>query len=406
MYDYIIIGGGIAGIYCAYKLSSKYKILLLEKEKYLGGRVLQKHWHGFDLKLGAGIASKENKILYPLIKKLKIPHANFVSKMTFINSTNSEGEGDDTFNQAKFTNQIKNKVKEYKKNGKSYTNLSVLEFLKVNFSDDDITNYLKRCSYLDFINSDVDYYINLYPIEDNIYDEEKIIGLNWYDLVEAMVKQIKKNNGKIITNFQVNTIDKTNDYYVIDNNIGKKLIFALTLKPLTQILKQNLLSKINYNHYIGSVPFVRIYTYHKNGHNFNSKFIKTYNILDNNYLQKVLVISDKILMASYSDSFYADYWKKMYDKHDKNELIKIVEKNLKKIIPETSNIDDLLFHYWDEGVHYFKPLGTNNFKDIKKMLMNPVHNIYVVGEIISRRQGWVEGALSSVDDLIDFFIKQ
>ncbi len=30
--DYIVIGGGIAGLYANYKLSSKYKGLLLEKK--------------------------------------------------------------------------------------------------------------------------------------------------------------------------------------------------------------------------------------------------------------------------------------------------------------------------------------------------------------------------------------
>ena len=41
-YDIIILGGGIAGLYSAYKLSKRSpttKILILEKENVLGGRV-------------------------------------------------------------------------------------------------------------------------------------------------------------------------------------------------------------------------------------------------------------------------------------------------------------------------------------------------------------------------------
>jgi UDP-galactopyranose mutase len=37
--DYIIIGGGISGITIANKLNSENKILLLEKENRLGGRI-------------------------------------------------------------------------------------------------------------------------------------------------------------------------------------------------------------------------------------------------------------------------------------------------------------------------------------------------------------------------------
>jgi len=36
-YDVAIIGGGFQGLFLAYKLSKKYKIVLIEKEKYLGG---------------------------------------------------------------------------------------------------------------------------------------------------------------------------------------------------------------------------------------------------------------------------------------------------------------------------------------------------------------------------------
>ena len=39
-YDLVIVGGGISGLFLAYKLSeTNLKILLLEKEKNLGGRI-------------------------------------------------------------------------------------------------------------------------------------------------------------------------------------------------------------------------------------------------------------------------------------------------------------------------------------------------------------------------------
>lgn len=42
-YDYVIIGGGISGLYCRYLLS-KYNVLLLEKENYIGGRAIEKNF--------------------------------------------------------------------------------------------------------------------------------------------------------------------------------------------------------------------------------------------------------------------------------------------------------------------------------------------------------------------------
>ena len=39
MYDIIIVGAGIAGIYCASILQKTYKVLLLESKSHAGGRI-------------------------------------------------------------------------------------------------------------------------------------------------------------------------------------------------------------------------------------------------------------------------------------------------------------------------------------------------------------------------------
>lgn len=77
LYDYIIIGGGISGIYSLYELNKIHKnskILLIEKEDYLGGRILNKKFHNNIVKLGAGIVKDNNYYLLKLLKKLKIKY--------------------------------------------------------------------------------------------------------------------------------------------------------------------------------------------------------------------------------------------------------------------------------------------------------------------------------------------
>jgi protoporphyrinogen oxidase len=74
MLDYIVVGGGIAGLYANYKLSHDLKLkgILLEKENDLGGRALEVNFHGRPIKLGAGVMCDENKHLMTLLNKLKI----------------------------------------------------------------------------------------------------------------------------------------------------------------------------------------------------------------------------------------------------------------------------------------------------------------------------------------------
>ena len=62
-YDYIIIGGGIAGLYANYKLYNTGTGLLLERNSYFGGRAYEIDFHGTLIKLGAGIMADHNKHL-------------------------------------------------------------------------------------------------------------------------------------------------------------------------------------------------------------------------------------------------------------------------------------------------------------------------------------------------------
>lgn len=387
IYDYIIVGGGLAGTYCAYKLSSKYKVLLIEKEDKLGGRGLMINWHGTDIKLGAGIGSPENSTLIKLMKELSFPYNESKGENAFVDDTYK-------FVQSKFVQQIKNKVEKYKQQGKSYQHLSVLQFLKQNFTKDDVISYLEHCEYIDFINSDIDYYLKFYPIDDNIPGSYTVLYIDWMKLTRVMEDKIRLNGGIIQLNCEVDNQERIKDTIKVNCKSnkyeGKNIIFALTLNPLQKLIKFPIAD------YIGSVPFVRIYTYHKDGHNFEGKNIKSYTILKDNYLQKVIIMNKQILMASYSDSFYAVYWKKY--ESDKEKLREKVFKYLRKVVPTVSEIDDLYMHYWPEGVHYYKPL-SGRFDEIHQMIINPEKNYYICGEIVSRRQGWVDGALSSVDDL-------
>lgn len=101
-------------------------------------------------------------------------------------------------------------------------------------------------------------------------------------------------------------------------------------------------------------------------------------------------------MASYSDSNNALYWNKI-KQYKKDKQISIVKKHLAEL-NINNNIDDIVIAFWDEGVHYYKP--TKNLdKNIKK-LSRPSKNIYVIGEMISYKQGWVEGAIESVNRII------
>ena len=51
IYDYIIIGGGIGGLYANYLLTKNNNCLLLERNEYFGGRAFEMDFHGTFIKL-------------------------------------------------------------------------------------------------------------------------------------------------------------------------------------------------------------------------------------------------------------------------------------------------------------------------------------------------------------------
>ena len=93
-FDIIIVGGGIAGLYCAYNLQDKFKILLLDKSNKLGGRIYTKtiNVNGiqYNLETGAGRVSDIQKNTMGLIDELGLSDnlVKLPTKKKFISTKN------------------------------------------------------------------------------------------------------------------------------------------------------------------------------------------------------------------------------------------------------------------------------------------------------------------------------
>ena len=80
MNDLVVVGGGIAGLYTAYKYLTKYKnnkikkkVILIERNNRMGGRIFTyNHKHKnktYPIEAGAGRISSNHKNLMKLIKE-------------------------------------------------------------------------------------------------------------------------------------------------------------------------------------------------------------------------------------------------------------------------------------------------------------------------------------------------
>jgi hypothetical protein len=119
-------------------------------------------------------------------------------------------------------------------------------------------------------------------------------------------------------------------------------------------------------------------------------------------IHKIIPINpDKgIYMIAYTDNNGA----KRLEKHKENrellcELLEIALDIPKKMLV----LEDMVDFYWIDGTHYYTPIKGEfkNRREFCKHAQRPEDNIRIIGELISMKQGWVEGALESVEDVID-----
>ena len=79
-----------------------------------------------------------------------------------------------------------------------------------------------------------------------------------------------------------------------------------------------------------------------------------------------------------------------------------LHRKIKELNININKVDDVEIGYWNEGVHYYKPFKSLKFNQVLKKLSKPSKNVFVIGEIISKKQGYVEGAIESVNRTIKF----
>ena len=376
MLDYVIIGGGVAGLYANAKLAKKKKEgLLLEKNSDVFGRAREHDFHGTKVKCGAGIAVPGNKTLVKLLKKFGMS-----TKVNW-----SPAVVDKRLPPFDMKNAVKQIKKTYKKmTKKDLSTLTSRDILYKYFSKEFAEQVIHHSEFHDYLDGSFEYLFKYYNIDDLDNVAFGKIFVDWTMLVE----KLKLPN--IRTDYAVTKIEKKGKIFVINDEIEtKEVIFAVTVSTIDAIkcigFKMQVMSD-----FIGSTPFARVYAYYKDGYSLKDDYVMVDGVID-----KIMKMNKNVLMASYADGANALFWKtvKMLSMTERR---KIVRDELSKAGYDFGLPDDVFSAEWADGDHYVKPYkGT--FDKLLDKLSKPVKGVTIVGEMLSKRTGYVEGALLSVD---------
>lgn len=410
IYNYIIIGAGIAGISFAYKNKSD-NFIILEKNDYIGGRVKNIKWNDKFISLGGGVFLPSHDFVLDLCKNFNLETQEYTSTYHL-----TELQGDAPNNPLYYKDfeiiykYLKNKYQKNKNIIKS-NKLTFKEFLELYFPYKVSKTIIENSLYSTNFNSDPELFLNnefLYDclrIEDTKMmfikkKEEKILdetedstnsGSGYDFLINGFLENINKQN--IILNTPVFEIIQKEDLYqvITKDNIytTQKIVLATDINSKIKFNLsddiQNLINHI-YNS-IGSEPYIRIYSYHKEGHNLKNS-CKTQGLIG-----KTIVINDKFLMLCYNESDDAYNLNNLLTKLDKTEQIEVLNKLFVNHNINITKPDDIYIQYWNVGMHYCKP--NYNIKNELETLKTK-HNITIIGEIVSESHGWVNSALTTV----------
>lgn len=394
-YDIIIIGSGIAGLYAAYnikKLSPSTSFLIIEKnkKKWIGGRTKTDLFYGNEIVTGAGIGrKKKDKLLYKLLNDLNLKTNDFKFKPHYSNMFQPIS--------------VKNTIDYLKAEFKTYKGpcITFKQFAKNLLGDKVYNQFLLSVGNTDYENADIYDVLYNYGMNDN-YCCFTAFRVPWRKLVMKLSKIIGKPHFRFSTN--VLEICSDNKYNFIINSENKKqykcnkVIVATTITGIRELLHYPI-----YNDIEGQ-PFLRLYgKFNKNSIPIMKEYVKGYTCLPGP-LQKIIPINpdEGIYMISYNDNNNALKLKNNLEntKENMNLYCDLIETSLG--IPTNSlNLIAINAYYWQIGTHYYKPLNQSMSRsEFIKIAQHPEKGILVVGEVVSKNQGWVEGALKSVGKVL------
>jgi len=394
MYDVVIIGGGIAGIYAAYNIkknSPTTTFLILEKERKqkMGGRAGTEMFCGTEIVTGAGIGRrKKDVLLYRLLKELDMKTNEFIVEPKYSKTIKHIS------NIPKIMADLK---KQYKKPQ------TFKKFAKSVLGPEEYDNFLLTSGYTDYENEDAHDVFTYYGMEDNS-TKYKAFHVAWKELVTKLADAIGSEHFRFSSQVAALSKTKSGTFQVFTGPGGahyaaKKVIIATTISGIRLLLPDFPIYRE-----IEGQPFLRLYgKFDKTSLNIVHSFVKGTTIVPGP-LQKIIPMNAEkgVYMIAYSDNKNAEFLKPHLENTAQNRhfFCHIMEQSL-GIPKDTLKLLTMKSFYWDIGTHYFKPLEKYKTRaEFIEAAQHPIKDIWVVGEAVSFHQGWTEGALESVEQVV------
>ena len=412
-YDVIIIGSGMAGLYAALKvrkLAPQLSFLVVEKYDTYGGKSYNEDFENTSVVTGAGIGRlHKDKLLLSLMRKFKISVQTFETGHNFVASLEPLCHG-----MVKTTfMELKHAYNKTHAHGHEHPHTTFKKFATGILGKKEYDNFVMCAGYSDYENEDAYDVLYHYNFDDN-YNRWVGFSVPWKKLVDKIVDKLESGH-HIINNTEVTRILKHDKYFEIATKhpqhsthdvqskkkyYCEKVVIATDIDGIKDLI-HNVSSTPELYYQIKGQPFLRLYAkFSRDSIPHLKEKIQGVTIIPGP-MQKVIPMDPDhgVYMIIYSDNADADFFKKYFKNNTKNRttLNTLLENSLD--LKGKLRIENIKDFYWKNGTHYYTPL-TSHFDTRQEFIEKAQHpdpNVLIVGEVISLHQGWVEGALESVE---------
>jgi hypothetical protein len=301
MYDVLIVGGGIAGLYSALELLKHNKnICLCEKYKNVGGRVETFYNDNYQWEAGAGRISKSHKLVLELLKHYEQPIVSISKDVLY------KENGDSCIEPNIFEKNINTFFGPLKLLKKDVLQQHTLKELCIQIHGKEKTEeFLDRFPYraeVEVLRADLG--LESFSHEMGT-DEGYYVAVNGLSkLIECMKDDILKKGGKILNNYTLINIEDKKDKIISEFLVTKDSIY-LESKKLICAVESDALHKIPFFNnlklldYLKMEPLLRTYAV------YNSPWFSEYSrIISRSPIRYFIPINytKGIAMVSYTDS--------------------------------------------------------------------------------------------------------